>query len=134
MEKIDESTDKKTKEEIMEKCGRACALYDGDIDAVKAAKKKSKDLESTLGLLNQKKIWCGEWLKEGDIIYSTCTKCGCPLVRSGMVKLSPLHCYCSLGWVKSVFEEILGRPVWAELKKAIGRGDDICHFIVDMNK
>jgi predicted hydrocarbon binding protein len=39
-------------------------------------------------------------------------------------------CLCSRGWVKTIFETLLGKPVRVELEKAIGRGDDICRYVV----
>ena len=31
---------------------------------------------------------------------------------------------------KTIFETLLGKPVRVELEKAIGRGDDICRYVV----
>lgn len=130
IESLDEFTDEKARKEIIEKCGRACALYHGETEKINAIKRQRKNLEEVLDQMNQEGMWCGDWIKEGNIIYSTCKRCGCPLVKSGIIKLSPTFCYCSCGWVKSIFEDILEEPVRVELKKAIGRGDNVCQFVV----
>jgi len=59
-----------------------------------------------------------------------CQECGCPLVRAGLVELSPTLCLCSRGWVQAVFEAALAKPVEVELEQAIGRGDPACRFVV----
>jgi predicted hydrocarbon binding protein len=122
IEGINECVDDDTKKEILENCGKACAIYHGHLEKIASMKEKGKNLEEILDYMNQEKMWCGD--------SSTCEKCECPLVLTEIVKLSPTFCYCSRGFVKSVFEEILGKPVNVELKKAIGRGDRICHFLV----
>jgi hypothetical protein len=117
--------------QVMEYCGRACALHLGSIEKVKAIQSKVKQIDGILDLLNQQEgLWCGRWIREGEIIYSICEKCGCPLIRSGWAKLSPAFCLCSVGWVKAVFEVALGTSVQVELEQAIGRGDPICKYIV----
>ena len=132
---LDEFVDEETKIKAIEKCGKACALYHGSIEKIQEMKRQRKNVEEILQQMNRKEMWCGDWIKKGNIIYSVCKKCGCPLVRSELIKLSPTFCYCSKGWVKSIFELILEKPVQVILKKAIGKGDDVCHFIVtDKNK
>jgi predicted hydrocarbon binding protein len=46
------------------------------------------------------------------------------------VKLTGTFCYCSVGWVRTIFEALLRRPVEVELEKAIGLGDDVCKYNV----
>lgn len=132
IEAVDELTDEKTKKEIMEKCGKACALYYEDIEKIKAKKRRGRNVEEILDEMNREGMWCSEWIKEGDTVYSICKKCGCPLVKSKIIKPSPAFCYCSLGWAKSIFEIVFEKPVQVEQKKAIGRGDDVCHFVVNI--
>jgi predicted ArsR family transcriptional regulator len=130
MESLNESLDEKTRKEIMEKCGKACAIYHGDIDEIKLIKRKGENLEKILETMNQEELWCGKWFKKGNTISSICEKCGCPFVGAEIIKPSPTFCYCSRGWVKSVFELVLEKPVEVELKKAIGKGDGVCQFII----
>lgn len=122
--------DEDTRAELIEPCGQACALHWSDIEKARAIKDSAKEIDELLDKLNQQIPWCGSWVRDGDIITSVCRQCGCPLVRAGLVKLSPTFCNCSRGWVKAVFETILGRPVEVELEQAIGRGDQVCRFVV----
>jgi predicted hydrocarbon binding protein len=119
---------------LMESCGRACALHHGDIEKARAIKDNAGQIDDLLDRLNQQILWCGSWVRDGDTITSVCERCGCPLVREGLVKLSPTFCVCSRGWVKAVFETALERPVEVELEQAIGRGDPVCRFSVRPRK
>lgn len=122
--------DEKTRAQVLESCGWACAFHLGSIETVKAIHSKVKQIDELLHLLNQQEgFWCGKWIREGEIIYSICEKCGCPLIRSGWAELSPTFCLCSMGWVKTVFEFVLGTPVQVELEQAIGQGDPVCKQI-----
>ena len=128
---LDGEVEDNIKPQVMEYCGRACAVHHGDIDTVKAIRSKVKDVDELLHRLNQQEgLWCGKWVRDGDTICSICQQCGCRLVRAGLVKPSPTFCQCSRGWVKAVFETALGRPVNVKLRQAIGRGDPVCKFIV----
>jgi len=69
-------------------------------------------------------------VRNQDAIACVCERCGCPLVNDGLVSSSPIFCSCSRGYVKAVFEVILGGPVVVELEQAIGRGDPVCRFVV----
>lgn len=132
---LDAEVDERTKALVMEHCGRACALHLGSVEKAKAIQHSTKETSELLDKLNQQEgFWCGRWVSDGDIIYSVCEECGCPLVRAGWVEPSPTFCNCSRGWVKAVFETVLGRPVKVELEQAIGRGDQVCEFIVRFDK
>lgn len=126
--------DEKTQVQLIKRCGRTCAFYHGDVERARTLRRSARDIDELLDRLNQEEdFWCGRWTREGDTIYSVCEACGCPLVRAGLVELSPTFCNCSRGWVAAVFETILGRPVEVELKRAIGRGDPVCEFAVGLN-
>ncbi|NIN00240.1 MAG: hypothetical protein GTO24_19835 [candidate division Zixibacteria bacterium] len=48
------------KAQVMEYCGRACAVHHGDIDTVKAIRSKVKGVDQLLDQLNQQDgLWCG---------------------------------------------------------------------------
>jgi hypothetical protein len=53
----------------------------------------------------------GKWQFAGETITSTLRACGCPLVRSGMVELHPVQCYCSQGMMETVFSRIAKRRI-----------------------
>jgi predicted hydrocarbon binding protein len=128
---LDEQVDEETRSRLLEACGKVCARHHTSIEIARSIKKESKNIDEFLEKLNQQKdYWCGKWIREGDAIYSVCNECGCPLVLSGLVELSPTFCECSRGWVKAVFEAALEEPVEVELTQAIGRGDKVCKFVV----
>lgn len=54
------------------------------------------------------------------------TTCSCPLVKEGVTP--PSFCDCTLGWQEATYSTILGRPVKAELKESILRGDKRCSY------
>jgi len=128
---LDEHVDEQTRSRLMETCGKVCAMHHASIAVARSIKRESEDIDEFLEKINQQKdYWCGKWVREGDIIYSVCHECGCPLVLTGLVELSPIFCSCSRGWVKAVFEAALSKPVDVELTQAIGRGDQVCKFVV----
>ena len=119
-----------TKKRLLELCGRTCAVHYGSIEMAQSIAKSTAQIDERLDQVNQKIAWCGKWVREKDTITSVCESCGCPLVRDGLVTLSPMFCNCSRGYVKAVFEAILGGPVIVELEQTIGRGDPICRYTV----
>ena len=131
---IDAFVEEDAKKKILETCGKACGVYHGHLDKIANLKRKGKNLKEILDYMNRKNMWCGDWIYEDDIISSTCKTCECPLILNKMIELSPTFCYCSRGFVKAVFEKILEKPVDVELNKAIGRGDEVCHFTVAYGK
>ena len=122
--------DLETRQKIMELCGEACARSDGDLEIAKRIAEEAADQEEVLERMNKEILWCGTWTRKGHTIQSTCIKCGCPLVRNKVVELTGTFCYCSRGWVKKIFETLLKKPVNVELQKSIGKGDNVCRFIV----
>jgi len=122
--------DVETKKRIMEPCGEACARSDADLEIASKIAEATTDEEEILRRANDEIPWCGTWTREDDVIQTTCASCGCPLVRSGVVRLSGTLCYCSTGWVRKIFETLLRRPVNVRLEESIGRGDQVCKFVV----
>ena len=74
----------------------------------------------------------GNWEFAGETIRCELDACGCPLVRSGMVELHPVQCYCSQGLMETVFSLVAKRRIEVDIKQSIGRGDNVCEFIVSL--
>lgn len=127
---VDELLDDPMKEQLLESCGRACARHYGAIEMAQSIAESTAQIDERLERANQGIPWCGKWVREDDSIYAVCESCGCPLVREGLVTLSPAFCDCSRGYVKAVFEVILGGSVIVELAQSIGRGDPVCRYVV----
>lgn len=124
-----EGVDQETMLGIMERSGEACAEV-GDLDVARKIAEETDDVDEIVSRTNGEIAWCGKWVNEGDEITAVCNRCGCPLVRHGIVELTGTFCYCSRGWVKAIFETLLKKPVKVELEKAIGLGDDVCKYTV----
>jgi len=131
LDQIDRFMDQERKKQMLEECGRACALNFGSLEVAREAKEASRSIDEVLDRLNRHEgFWCGPWVRDGKQVTSVCDECGCPLVHAGFLQPTPVSCMCSLGWVKAVFEIIAGAPVQAKLEQAIGRGDPVCEFTV----
>ena len=112
--------------EILEERGRAC-IGPGNIKQAKDAAKGTKTTEEFLD--NFEKVY--PMLKrEGGKVYVVYPECYCPGMKNftGEVPLS--YCYCSVGWVKEMFEQALERPVEVKLESAVLRGDPECRLRV----
>ena len=128
-------TDHETRQEIMRMCGEACASEEHWGPATEIAERIAKeedDVERVLKRANDEILWCGKWVMHGDRIESTCSECGCSLVRFGVVKNVGVFCNCSKGWVQTIFSKLLKQPVRVDLEKAIGFGDDECRYVVHL--
>jgi predicted hydrocarbon binding protein len=126
MDGLDNQVDEQTRTAILENCGRNC-IPRSFIDRVKAQCKNTEDLDALLDDMGQ--IW-SHVHKEGDHLSVVYDKCYCPLVKAYPDKLSPSFCTCSRGWVKELFESVMGRPVEVQLEQSVRQGDPICKFSV----
>lgn len=126
---LDANVDEKTKNQIMEDCGRACARRRA-VRKVKDLKSKVDDLDKLLEEVNRLHFWTDSLHREGNTIYAVYNNCYCSLVKDSKDKLSPSFCLCSRGWVKELMEIIVGKPVDVEIEKTIRRGDAFCKFSV----
>jgi len=126
MDNLDAQVDEKTRIKVLENCGRAC-IPRSFIEKVQARRNSAKDIDEFLTKLSQ--MW-SHLQRDGDNIYIVYEKCYCPLVKAYPDKLSPLFCNCSRGWIKELFESVLGKPVGVDLEKSIKQGDDVCEFRV----
>lgn len=60
------------------------------------------------------------------VAFPPMKSCPCGLVRMGVTP--PSVCQCSIGWQRSAFTAVFGRPVQVELKQSLLRGADRCRF------
>jgi hypothetical protein len=74
----------------------------------------------------------GDWLEEKDPKMKRYLACHCPLARAAILsedaEIPPDWCYCSAGYHRLMFEEVLERPVEIELLESVLAGDDRCRF------
>lgn len=127
IDSIDAHLDEETKIRVMESCGRACARG-GAVDAAKACQ---GDLDKMLSTL---KRWVGKEnvRKDGNVVHVVYDKCLCHLVAGGPPRLPDTYCYCSRGWLKEMFELVVGKPVDVDLTESIKRGGQKCRFTIQL--
>jgi hypothetical protein len=66
----------------------------------------------------------------GDQMEVFSGSCGCPLVGPTPERLSDTWCECAMGYMLDRIGTRLGRPVQVELREAIKRGGQRCHWVV----
>lgn len=127
IDSMDAHLNEEAKIRVMEACGRACARG----GAIRAAKACQGDLDKMLSTL---KRWVGKEnvRKDEDVVYVVYTKCFCHLVADGPPRLADTYCYCSHGWLKEMFETVVGKPVNVDLTESIKRGGQSCRFAIQL--
>ena len=111
---------------ILENRGRACISP----TYVKKATDASKDAKDTNEFLDKLGKTLRMLQREGDEVYLVYPKCYCHKLKGFEGDVPGNYCYCSVGWVKEMFEQALGRPVGVELEASVLRGDDACRLRV----
>jgi predicted hydrocarbon binding protein len=125
---LDECVDEKTRTEVLENCGRSCTPRTL-VEKAKECKRGSRDVDEALNKLH--KVW-SHFERKGDNIEVTYEKCYCSLVNKYPGNLPRTWCSCSKGWIKELFEPVLGRPVNVLLVKSVKQGDNICKFRITL--
>ena len=111
---------------ILENRGRAC-IGPTNIKKAKDAAKDAKDLNEFLNKLGKALRMLQ---REGDKVYMVYPKCYCHEIRGFKGDIPDNYCYCSVGWVKEMFEQALGRPVEVKLEASVLQGDEACRLRV----
>jgi hypothetical protein len=121
------SKNRHTTKMIMAKCGADC-IGNAIIAKAKSIYSKYHDLYDFVDKLNQNHIGGGRLIYSNGIIKGGYNKCYCGSVsKSG--KLLPIeYCYCSAGWYKQLFEEILSRNIEVKVLNSIISGSKTCDF------
>ena len=125
MESLEAHLDEEKRMTVMESCGRACARS-GAISSVESCARSVDNLLSTL------KEWRGKGnaRRDGNVVHVAYPRCLCHLVAKGPEHLPDTYCLCSRGWLKEMFERVLGEPVEVELLDSVKRGAKQCRFTV----
>jgi predicted Zn-ribbon and HTH transcriptional regulator len=112
--------------ELLEQRGRTCI---GET-YIKKAKQAAKDAKNDKEFLDNLEKVYPVLTRDGDKVYVVYPKCYCPGMKDFKEEVPSSYCYCSVGWVKEMFEQALGRPVEVRLEGSIIRGDDECRLRV----
>ncbi|MBN2364479.1 hypothetical protein JXL83_10160 [candidate division WOR-3 bacterium] len=127
MSKIEEKIGTDNLKTVMEKCGMEC-IEDSLLQTAKQIYEKNTSMESFLDELNTNDIGGGHLTLNGTVIDVTYDKCYCGSVKHTKRKFPLIYCYCSTGWFKKLFEEILQKKVKVELIQTIINGADCCRL------
>ena len=124
--------DEAAKASVMKPAGKACA---DDVlalcERVLGIRVSSMEhLVTGWNMIREKRGLTGRWEYEEKGIRGIFGECGCPLVRSGLMELHPVQCYCSQGMMETIFSHIAGRPIEVEILRTIARGGNACEFLV----
>ena len=77
------------------------------------------------------------YLEESDPEKKRALYCHCPRIRDIVNRpqtISATYCYCGGGFYKSLWEDILQKPVEVELLRSVLQGDDVCCFAIHLPK
>ena len=109
---------------ILSECGKACA-QSHTIQVFRQAKQNSLDMETFLQELSSKDP-AYQFERTGpNTIQATYSRCGCDLVRLGLVT-SPTLCECSAVNLQENLQESLGKTVSIAIESSILRGGSRC--------
>ncbi len=134
---LDTAVDEPTRKKLMMANGRACLLA-WQKETNQPQRKEPVTLEKFAAWVKEK--GSKQYQVDGNVIYfqyleaaetglpSKQDECLCPMVETKPAGLSPTYCYCSLGYVKEMHEQMFQRPVEVELVSAVLRGDQRCKF------
>ena len=137
IERLDKLVYEETRFKIMENCGFNCAkMNKGAIEEVVARRKKFKTVDDFIEA-EQKTSKKGTRLaREGNVLYqyyipqSYWVRCYCEMVAAAEGEVSPTYCHCSKGFVKTLWETVLEKPVNVEFVQSAISGANECKFAV----
>jgi len=142
MERLDKLVAKKIKTQVMEQCGRRCAVASETIEIVVAKRKKYKGLDQFLEAEKRKLLPGMRLEREGKILYQYYTprsfsprmRCFCSLLEGlpAEENISPTYCQCSKGFVLEMWERILGKPVKVDVIATAVTGAKECKFKISL--
>jgi len=141
MERMDALVDKKTRIKVMENCGHNCALVHKNIIVkTKGRRKKFKSVEGFLKAEQRNKLPGSRLVRRGDVLYQFYTpssfarpvRCYCGLLRGlpANETISSTYCHCAKGFIKSVWEGVLERPLKVDLIQSVVTGAKECKFAI----
>jgi hypothetical protein len=117
-----------SRKKVLHECGKACSQsYTAQI--FREVKQNSSDIDSMLKNLGKRFPGSTYKRKGSNMIEVTYHKCGCDLVRLGLVK-SANWCQCSAFSLQENFQQVLGKPVSVKIQASILNGAKQCILIV----
>jgi len=121
---VDSQLDPPARARLLQACGRAEARR----TALAGAPRPTMTLEQLATR------WRGSFGEnnvrlDGNRLDLMVDRCACPLVGATPERLSDTWCECARGYMTELMAARLGRPVQVELREAIKRGGQRCHWV-----
>jgi hypothetical protein len=143
IDRLDRLTDKKTRAEIMTRCGRACLRVNAAfVSGIKARRKKFASEDEFLAAEVKKPLTGTRLERRGKFLYHTYTprtfgrsrRCYCALAGAlpDAENMSPTHCLCSKAFLQGYWEAALGRPLGISVLETALSGARECRFRIDL--
>ncbi|MCX6093335.1 MAG: DUF6144 family protein [Candidatus Bipolaricaulota bacterium] len=124
---VEKNTDTATCARILESCGRHCAPS-SLIQKTKEIYKSSAGVPEFLARLGE--VFDALQIEDGAV-YVVYPQCYCDQIKGIPTGDVPdAYCNCSVGWIREVFEQAIGRPVKVERVTTVISGGDECRFRV----
>jgi hypothetical protein len=125
-----EALDGPSQSKVLHECGKACARsYTAQV--FREAKQDSVDMATFLQALSRRFPEASYEQVGSNVIRVTYARCGCDLVRLGLVT-SPILCECSAANLCENFEQALGVPASVTIESSILRGEPQCVLVVSL--
>lgn len=125
---LEKEFDEETIRKIRMDC--ACGPSAGAISKLKKLYKSSSDMQDFVDRSN--KLDQGFTLQyEGNSLVLIYPQCYCPCVKRVDKLLSKTWCYCTVGYTRNMFENVLDRKVEVELIESVKMGGKEC--MIKMN-
>ena len=139
MERMDGLLGSKERTAVMEECGRNCCDINKGVASTFMNRKAGCDsLDEFLEREAQKPVRGTKLSRKGNEIrfyytprsFGKGMRCYCQLVSAlpASETMSPTYCMCSVGFVKSLWERLLDKPVRVSLVRSAITGSDECEF------
>ncbi len=126
LNEVDGYIDDKELAKILEKRGRTCV----GPNYIKKAKDAARNTKSIDDFVKKLSKTLPMLKKEGDKVYMVYPKCYCHHIKGLEGDIPKSYCYCSIGWVKELFEQALNKPINVKLESSILGGDKTCRLRV----
>jgi hypothetical protein len=144
VQRLDETVDPYTAEQIMLRCGYNCAMTNqGPIAAAKKRRAKYASLDEFLAAEQNSPPAGMRFERNGNVVFQYYTprafsqpmRCYCGLMRAlpKNETVSKTFCNCSRGFVQVWWEGILGCPVVVEILETAISGAEECKFSIRLD-
>ncbi len=137
---LDRQVDEPTRQRIMRACGRQCFEGSHPAGPKPTAEQAAKFLDGMRKYVGAENV---RDTAAGTVVYFKYTQspkgvktadgnCLCPIFEDAPKDVSPTYCDCSVGYVRTLFEQATGRETRVELTGSVLRGASTCTFTVTL--